>query len=250
MPLMPSLLILPALTIPSFLFHPNVSAAEIAKRNDGVECVVLLHGIARTSMSMRRLSTDLKSRGYKTVNYGYPSRDESIERLAETVVPEAVERCRQKGGARIHFVTHSLGGIVLRLYLQTHSIPGGGRVVMLAPPNSGSEVADYLEDFFLYRWFFGPAGQQLGTGKRSIPRGLKPVEAEVGIIAGDYSINPLFTGILPGPDDGVVSVEATRLKEMSDFIVVSSSHTFIMRNDVVMRQTAHFLEHGSFDHGD
>jgi hypothetical protein len=128
------------------------------------------------------------------------------------------------------------------------AIPAGSRLVMLAPPNKGSEVTDFMKDFFIYRWIEGPAGQELGTGPESVPNRLKPIDLQLGIIAGDRSLNPVFSAIIPGPDDGKVAVERTKLEEMSDFLVISSTHTFIMRNPNVLRQVVHFLEHGRFDH--
>lgn len=199
---------------------------------------------------MNKLESYLQSSGYVTVNLPYPSTSESIEQLAKVHIPQAVCLCRKNPVHKIHFVTHSLGGIVLRQFLQDNAkaIPSGSRLVMLAPPNKGSEVADFMKGFFIYKWIEGPAGQELGTGPESVPNRLKPIDVQVGIIAGDRSLNPVFSAIIPGPDDGKVAVERTKLEEMSDFLVISSTHTFIMRNPNVLRQVVHFLEHGRFDH--
>ena len=208
-------------------------------------CVILLHGMARTASSMHDLETYLSNKGYKTVNFGYPSTSESIERIAEVYLPRAIAQCKERP---IHFVTHSLGGIVVRQYLQTNALPKGSRIVMLAPPNRGTEVVDYLKDFFAYHWIHGPAGQELGTDPASTPNRLKPINIEVGVIAGDVSFNPILSSLIPGPDDGKVSVERAKLDEMRDFLVVPSTHTFIMKNPGVMAQVDHFLTHGKFDH--
>jgi hypothetical protein len=212
------------------------------------DCVVLLHGLARTASSMDALDTYLAGKGYKTVNFAYPSTSESIERIAEVYVPEAICRCQSSPVDKIHFVTHSLGGIIVRHYLQTNSLPEGSRLVMLAPPNRGSEVVDYLKDFFAFQWTHGPPGQELGTNPESTPNRLRPIDIEVGVIAGDTSLNPVFSALIPGPDDGKVAVERAKLAEMTDFLVVSSTHTFIMRNPAVLAQVVQFLEHGKFDH--
>ncbi len=222
--------------------------AEPTRPNHEDECVVLLHGLGRTRRSMGRLEEYLSSRGYRTVNYGYPSRGETVEHVAEVRIPEAIAQCRQSRPAKIHFVTHSLGGIVVRQYLQANSLPEGSRLVMLAPPNGGSEGVDYFMKVFLYRWITGPAGQQMGTSFESIPNRLKPIDTEVGIIAGNRSLNPLFSALIPGPDDGRVSVERAKLEEMADFLVIPSSHSFIMRKQAVMKQVVHFLERGRFNH--
>ena len=224
-----------------------VAANQTTARHEK-ECVVLLHGMGRTALSMSKLEKHLFSKGYKTVNFAYPSTSEPIERIAEVYIPSAISQCQKIQAVKIHFVTHSMGGIIVRQYLQANSLPKGSRLVMLAPPNRGSEVVDYLKKFFAYRWLTGPAGQQLGTNTESIPNRLKPVDIEVGIIAGAKSLNPIFSSFISGPDDGRVSVERTKLEEMSDFLVVSSNHTLIMRNKAAIRQVVHFLEHGEFDH--
>lgn len=213
------------------------------------ECVVLLHGMARSRLSMWPMEVYLKRSGYKTINRGYPSTERSIEEIAEKDVAGAVKECRSAGARKIHFVTHSLGGIVVRQYLQTNSVPEGSRMVMLGPPNRGSELADNMKDLTAYKWLNGPAGQELGTDDGSMLKKLKPVPVEVGVIAGDISLNPLYSSMIPGPDDGKVSVENTKLDEMRDFIVIAMSHTFMMNRPDVMEQVLHFLEHGRFDHG-
>ena len=209
-------------------------------------CVILLHGMGRTKASMRKLEKHLIAQGFQTQNEGYPSTKVPIETIAQRYIPAAIAKCRAKKARKIHFVTHSLGGIVLRHYLQNDSLPQGSRAVMISPPNQGSEVAQYLKNCSLYKWMMGPAGQQLGTKHDPFVKTLAPVDVEVGIITGDRSLNPLFSSLLPGPDDGKVSVQSAKLKEMRDFLVVKSSHAFIMRNPRVMAETVHFLEHGHF----
>ena len=221
---------------------------ETPSMSQGKEVVVLIHGLRRTSSSMGKLEMYLSGKGYRTINLDYASSEGSITGLAETYIPDAVSRCQRMGAEKIHFVTHSLGGIIIRQYLQGHSLPNGSRLIMLAPPNQGTEVVDCLKDFFLYKWFNGPAGQELGTGSGSLPKNLKPIDIEVGIIAGNRSLNPIFSMLIPGPDDGKVSVERTKLPEMKDFLVVPSTHTFIMKNDKVLEQVLHFIEHGAFVH--
>jgi len=211
------------------------------------ECVILLHGLGRLRQSMRRLEQHLKGLGYTTINLAYPSTTKSIETIAETHLARAVESCEAGDAVKIHFVGHSLGGIIVRQYLQRNSVPSGSRLVMLSPPNQGSELVDLLLHVPVYEWITGPAGQEIGRGPEAVVHFLKPVEIEVGVIAGNRSINPLFSAFLEGADDGMVSVKSTMLSEMSDFIMVPSTHTFIMRSPEVMRQVAHFLKHGKFD---
>ena len=221
---------------------------ENQPRDDTSECVILLHGLGRFRQSMRGLEHHLKSRGFTTINLAYPSTTKSIETIAETHLSRAVQSCEAQRTGKIHFVGHSLGGIIVRQYLQRHSVPAGSRLVMLSPPNQGSELVDLLLHVPLYQWVTGPAGQELGTGLNAVVHRLKPVEIDVGVIAGNFSINLVFSAFLDGADDGMVSVKSAMLPEMRDFIIVPNTHTFIMKDPLVMRQIAHFLKHGKFDH--
>ncbi|NRB38610.1 MAG: alpha/beta fold hydrolase [Pseudomonadales bacterium] len=208
------------------------------------DCVILLHGLARGHGSMQEIQNSLEHQGYKVVNYDYPSTAFTIETLAETTIPDALSFC--PADHRIHFVTHSMGGILLRQYLSQHKIKKLGRVVMLAPPNHGSEVADKLHNFPGYELIHGPAGHQLGTDKASVPNKLGPANFEVGIIAGSYTVNLILSTMLPKPNDGKVSVASTRLKGMKDHIIMPVTHTFMMSNDKVVFQVQHFLKIGRF----
>jgi len=211
------------------------------------EEVILLHGLCRTSRSMMKMEGALTVAGYKVRNVDYPSRTASVQKLADDAIGKAVVDCQQDGATKIDFVTHSLGGILVRSYLARHSIPKLGRVVMLAPPNQGSEVVDKLGWLFLFKWINGPAGNELGTDKNSTSNRLGPANFSTGIIAGDRSINWINSLLIPGSDDGKVSVERTKLAGMSDHLVIHATHAFIMKNREVIRQTIQFLCGGSFD---
>lgn len=208
--------------------------------------VILLHGLARTRRSMRPLATYLEQRGYAVVNVGYPSRCSPIEHLAQIALPPAVAALRRQGVATIHFVTHSMGGILLRTYLAGESLPELGRVVMLSPPNQGSELVDFLGRFKWFRFLFGPAGCQLGTGPEQLPARLGPATFPVGILTGNRPAIGLAR-FFPGPSDGKVSVARARLAGMADFLVVPYGHSLLMRHRRVQEQVAFFLKNGRFD---
>ncbi|HEX3625763.1 MAG TPA: alpha/beta fold hydrolase [Verrucomicrobiae bacterium] len=210
------------------------------------ENVILLHGLCRTSRSMAKMQRALTEAGYTVWNVDYPSRTAKISKLADNAIDKALAQCRQDGATKIDFVTHSMGGILVRSYLARHNVPDLGRVVMLTPPNQGSEVVDKLGGLALFKWINGPAGNELGTSKDSLPNRLGPPNFPVGIIAGDRSINWINSLLIPGPDDGKVSVKRAKLAGMTDFIVIHSTHPLIMRNRQAIQQTIAFLRNGTF----
>ena len=223
-------------------------AAASAGTGESVECVILLHGLARTSASMDKMEQRLDEAGYSVVNIDYPSRELTIEELAPLAVDEGLLGCRRTAGlSRIHFVAHSLGGILVRKYLNEHEIPELGRVVMLGPPNQGSDAADELGGLPGFDWINGPAGRQLGKGEASVPLALGPADFELGVIAGSRTIDPVGSAVLEDPDDGKVSVFDTRLEGMDDFVVVEHSHAFLMRMQKPIELTIRFLQTGSFE---
>ena len=214
------------------------------------QCVVLLHGLGRSHRSMGRIESALRGAGFATANIDYPSQSQSIEASALQAVPQGLRECQASGAHTIHFVTHSMGGLVLRYYLSTHRVPELGKVVMLSPPNQGSEVADALAGTALYDRINGPAGAQLVTGPEGLPAQLGPVDFTLGIITGNEhtAVDAVLATQIPGENDGKVSVERAKVEGMRDFLVLPVTHTFIVNNDVVIGQTLHFLKHGNFLH--
>ncbi|MCF6246016.1 MAG: alpha/beta fold hydrolase [Desulfobacula sp.] len=209
------------------------------------DAVILIHGLGRTSWSLIQMEWHLRKMGYAVFNLDFPAAKNTIEYISSHYLAKQVEALNRDFG-KIHFVTHSFGGIILRYYLKDHQIPNIGRVVMLSPPNQGSLLTDKLRNNKLYRYLTGPAGQQTGTDKKSIPSQLGPVDFELGVIAGNVSLNPILSFWIPGEDDGKLSINTTKVSGMKDFLLVPFNHTYIMEKPEVISEVVHFLGRGRF----
>jgi pimeloyl-ACP methyl ester carboxylesterase len=208
--------------------------------------VVVLHGIVRTYRSMRSLTKFLEANGYSVLNVDFPSTRIPLESLIEHINQQVTvfNRDHQR---KIHFVGYSLGGLLARGVIRRHRPPNLGRVVQLAPPNQGSEVADFWKNNFLFKWIFGLAGQDLGAKEKRFARILGPVDYELGVIAGNRTWDPISSAMISGPNDGKVSVESTKVTGFVDHIIIPATHTFIIYNREAWNQTIHFLECGKFN---
>lgn len=218
----------------------------------GGEIVVLLHGIGHRSWNMWGAERALKKAGYQTLSLSYPSRKYQIADLAINVGRQIDNKQVWETASKVHFVTHSMGGLVARQYLST--LPADrmeklGRVVMIAPPANGSEIADSLRNFKPYRWLFGPAGQELCTDVRALDTATPTYPN--GVIAG-YLTSPVLRAhpLLPGLHDGKVSVFGTYMRGMTDHVMLRSGHSIISWKPATHQQMINFLENGAFKHED
>lgn len=208
------------------------------------ESVVLVHGLGRTERSMAVLAQRLRWAGYDVTAFGYDSRAKPVARQAEALAETVAQCCREAG--RVHFVGHSLGGIVIRTFLAARPPESLGRVVLLVPPSRGSELADRLRDVPVISQALGPAGRALGTGESDVPATLPPPAYEMGIVAGNRSVNPIGSAVIEGPDDGMVALDRTRVEGVP-MIVLPRSHAFIMNSRHAARAVVQFLRTGAFD---
>jgi triacylglycerol lipase len=229
----------------ALFFHSLCFSIPTTVQASPGDYVVVLHGIARSAGSMENLSEYIEGRGYKILNVDYPSTDHSLEKLVEKIRHQ-VTRFNQDKNRKLHFVTHSMGGILVRGLLNQYHPENLGRVVMLAPPNLGSQATDFWKDNWLYQKIYGPAGQQLTTDQSRIKKFLGQVNYELGIIAGDRSIDPLHSFIIPGPDDGKVGISKTMLEGMKDHKIIHATHTFIMNNPEAQKLAVSFISNGKF----
>ena len=225
--------------------NATVYPASSSDKAHSVEAEILLHGLGRTRNSFRKLEKSLTARGYRVINLSYPSTKHEIKVLAQDVINRSLQQCL--AAAKIHFVSHSMGGILLRDYLLNNHIAKLGHVVMLGPPNQGSEIVDKLRSLPLFSLFNGPAGLQLGTDSKAIANRLPDANYSLGIIAGNRSINLILSTLLPRPNDGKVSVQATKLPGMCDHLVIAVTHPFMMKSPEVIKQVQHFLSFGCFN---
>jgi pimeloyl-ACP methyl ester carboxylesterase len=233
-------------TLLGFIVGPSISqsAPEVVQPKDG-DFVVLLHGMKRSASSMGEIENNLRANGYRTINIDYPSSEKTIEELSDFIHREITLNYFDKS-RKINFVTHSMGGILTRYYLKKHRPDMLGRVVMLAPPNQGTEMSDFLQGTKVFEWFFGPAGTQLGTNEKSIVNSLGPVDYELGVVMGNISLNPIASVVVPGDDDGLVSHERSKVEGMKDSIILPTAHSLIMFNKQAHEQIVHFLQDGKF----
>ncbi len=213
------------------------------------ELVILLHGILRSKTDMLLLTKYFEKRNFATLNVLYPSREQSIEDLSDFVRDKIIHCPHYNENTKINFVTHSMGGLIARYYIAKYKPENLGKVVMLGPPNTGSEFADWLTETKIlapaFKTIFGPASQQLTTKYKHIP---DDITYPLGVIAGNVSINPLAPWILDGEHDGIVPVERTKIAGMADHIIIPATHSFMMFNPKVMEQAYYFLLHSKFLH--
>lgn len=234
-----------------FLFLGLIAATSLpAETPAEPDCVVLLHGIGMQGYVMKRIETALIAEGYRVINVSYPSRDMPFEKLAGEYLPAQLQTHDAARAPRLNFVTHSMGSLIVRKLIQDARPANLSRVVMIGPPNHGSAAADEAKQYALLSEFLGENLARLGTGDNSIVSALGPADFEVGIIAGEVALNPVFGNVLTGKNDGAVTVESAKLEGMRDFIVVPYSHTVMLWRDEVIEQAIAFLADGHFKHAE
>ena len=190
------------------------------------------------------LGQRLEWAGYRVTIAEYDSRTAPFAEQLETVHDIVQECCAS--ASRVHFVGHSLGALVIRGHLAEHRPDSLGRVVLLAPPNQGSLFVDWLEELDLASDVLGPVGSALGTDTTDIPATLPHPDYEVGIIAGNRSTQPIGPPAIPGPDDGIVSVEQARIGDVP-MLVLPRSHAFIANSRHTANAVIRFLRTGRFE---
>ncbi|TDU81812.1 hypothetical protein EI77_01122 [Prosthecobacter fusiformis] len=216
-------------------------------RNTQRDIVVLIHGLGRSARSLLAVRFWLWRAGYRVASVRYPSRKMTVEKAVNERLMPTLEKLKPAEGGRVHFVTHSLGGILFRAWAAKRNPDFPlGRTVMLGPPNQGSEVLEQLGHLPWLRRLLGPVVLELGENEHSVPRQLGPVPPGTGVIMGNKPVIPFFRHLLGPESDGIVTVAGGWVEGQADFMVTPADHTFIMWRPVVLRAVEHFLKNGSF----
>lgn len=204
--------------------------------------VIMLHGIVRSSKSMSRMQKSLGEAGFVPVPFDYPSTQANLDKCSEFL--DSVIRSLD-GVKEISFVTHSMGGLVVRNWLKEHKDKRVRRLVMIGTPNKGAEMADKLRDWKIYKLILGPAGQQLFSGDGSDASKLPIPKFEFAVIAGARGTAEGYNPLIPGDDDGTVAVKSAFLEGATDSELFPVLHSFLPVNPDVVKSTARFLKTGS-----
>jgi pimeloyl-ACP methyl ester carboxylesterase len=203
--------------------------------------VIVLHGIVRSSKSMYTVADHLRREGFTAFAMEYPSTQISIEQAAE-YLDSIIQKL--DGIEELHLVGHSMGGLVIRAWFAKHADPRVKRVVMLGTPNYGAEMADLLRRNLLFRAVFGPAGQQLVTDTAGVIPQLPAPGCEFAVIAGSRGNEVGWNPLIPGDDDGTVTVKSARLAGATDFGTAQVLHHGLLGDPNVSVQVARFLHTG------
>ncbi len=208
--------------------------------------VILVHGLRAKSDAFAKMEKALLSNGFNVCRVDYPSREYTIDVLADTALYGAIKRCQNAGSDTLFFVGHSMGSILIRYFLQENDVPTLGNVVMISPPNHGTPLVDKFAWSRLFRKFNGPGGMQLGTAKDGFINSLDVPDYTFGVIMSRRSINPIESLFIPGKDDGRVSIESAKLEGMQDFVLVNYNHHVLMKKDETIDHVISFLTTGQF----
>ena len=233
------------LLLASILFSGCVTGSRVDSKPDGLErfrvkkddTIALLHGQGRTRLSMLILGKRFRSAGYQTVNFPYNQTSDTLDEISSQLIDFIRKKVKT---TNYHLIGHSLGNVIIRNAFRKEYPDGLGKVVMLAPPNQPAHLAKRLKKNLIYRVFTGDSGQKLSEEKfyRDLPVPTVPF----GVIAGDKGQSLTFSE----PNDGLVSVESTKLDGMADWILLHHGHTFIMNCKDTFYHCQHFIEHGRF----
>lgn len=237
------------LVIAACSLRKEVTAQSVSTQsNSGSDYVVLLHGLWNKSSRLADFEDYFEGKNYQVLNLDYPSTEYSIEELEEKYLRPVLKAIPLNKGQRVHFVTHSMGGILLRQFFRENEFDPAGRVVMISPPNQGSQWADRLKESDFYRSMAGPAAFDLRTRNNNFLKNLGPANFYLGVIGGNKSYFEGSEDTLPGANDGMVTIESMKLDGMKDMVIIHEHHRGLTENQEAMEQAEYFIIHGKFNH--
>ncbi len=222
---------------------PITDPTEALKPTKTNDTVVLLHGFGRSNTAMWLLAKRLENADYKVVRVGYNSLQSCPEEILHEISRQ-IESCCTELEQPVHFVGHSMGGLMIRAYLGKHKVKHMGKAVLIGTPNKGTPIVDIFQDSWWMK-LAGPMASNLGTDDNNFPHTLPAPDYPLGIIAG-VTDSGFFSAQIPGKDDGLVPVASTYLEGMNDFIIIETNHSMMRYNEEVALQTIEFLKHGQF----
>ena len=217
---------------------------HIPLQEGGEESVIVIHGFARRARSMDIIAAEIHKAGYEVRNVDYASLNQNITDIKEDVFEKFNQYISENQNKKIHFVGHSLGGLLIRSYLGENKINNLGSVVLMGTPNKGTPLVNEYQDKWYFSWL-GPVVSELGVDTSDFLKTLQAPYYTVGVIAGNKPYTRFATS-LKGSNDGMLTVESAQLEGMRDFIVIDVNHASMKRNPRVIEQVIHFLKHSQF----
>ncbi|MGA2624642.1 MAG: hypothetical protein ABSF91_12360 [Bacteroidota bacterium] len=209
--------------------------------------VYLIHGYGSSTLLLKSIENYLKKNGFETVNYSYHSIRDDIRKTGHNLY----NQIKQDRIDTVSFVTHSMGALVMRALLtysiKDSSFPTIYRIVMITPPNHGTEIADFFSSSSIFKFFLGPNVENMKTDSNSLANRLPlPLKSQVGIIVGEKSDSTGYNPFIKGSNDGYVTPDEAKLGMEKDFRIIYKSHTLITQSKKTRRLVLSFLRNGTF----
>lgn len=222
-----------------------ISCAHVPLQEGGEESVIVVHGFARRARSMNQIATAVHQAGYEVRNIDYDSINQNLNDIKEEVYIKFDQYISENPDKKIHFIGHSLGGLLVRAYLAENKLDNLGVVILMGTPNKGTKLVNQYEDKWYFSWL-GPVIPELGVGTSQFLDALQVPDYTVGVIAGSKPYSRWSAEYLEGDHDGLITVESAKLEGMHDFIEIEVNHSRMKRDPRVIEQVIYFLEHSQF----
>ncbi|MDY0315302.1 MAG: putative lipase [Bacteroidales bacterium] len=209
--------------------------------------VYLLHGYGSPKTIMNKIKKDLEKSDFIVENYAYPAFYVDLDSLGKNLYLDILEDNYDS----VSFVTHSMGGLVVRNMLKYSgtdlSFPKIFRIVMIAPPNRGADIADFFKNTKLIKKMLGPNVEKMTTDSTSYANQLPiPINTELGIIVGESKYKAGYNWFIGRKNDGLLIPERVFLGNEKDVAICNYSHLGVVKNKKPRKLVLEFLKHGNF----